>query len=140
MGTAWVECWKCDVCGHRWIKGELYPEQCAKCRSRKWNSKEQSTVMRRYVRKQPESSSDLVERAPLAQGEGTSGSIPLTSSKPSMDALRAICAGNVPTIPDPEPIESPMCSYREWVDGEQYACGLRAHSSKVKHTRGTAIL
>lgn len=39
MSTAWVECWKCDECGHRWIKTEVWPEQCPKrpCRSRNWN-------------------------------------------------------------------------------------------------------
>lgn len=40
MGSAFIDCWKCDVCGFRWIKGEIWPTHCAskKCRSRKWNS------------------------------------------------------------------------------------------------------
>lgn len=38
MATVYVECWKCDQCAHRWIKTEVWPDQCGKCRSRKWNA------------------------------------------------------------------------------------------------------
>lgn len=40
MGNESVKVWVCDVCGHRWIAGELVPTHCAssKCRSRKWDS------------------------------------------------------------------------------------------------------
>lgn len=39
MSTAWVECWKCDECGWRWIKTETWPERCPSrgCRKRSWN-------------------------------------------------------------------------------------------------------
>lgn len=41
MSSCFVDCWKCDDCGFRWIKTEAWPERCAssKCRSRKWNQK-----------------------------------------------------------------------------------------------------
>lgn len=40
MGYESVKVWVCDVCGHRWIAGELVPTHCAssKCRSRKWDN------------------------------------------------------------------------------------------------------
>ena len=38
MAIIKVEAWKCDLCGHVWIKqpGEK-PKQCAKCRTRIWD-------------------------------------------------------------------------------------------------------
>lgn len=33
-----VSAWKCDVCGHEWLKGKTEPKHCARCKSRKWNS------------------------------------------------------------------------------------------------------
>lgn len=44
----------CDVCGHEWLPqdGVAYSHcTSGKCRSRRWNSKNQPTVMRRYIRK-----------------------------------------------------------------------------------------
>jgi hypothetical protein len=37
MGKIKADAWKCDLCGHVWLVGEMYPKQCAKCRSRIWN-------------------------------------------------------------------------------------------------------
>jgi hypothetical protein len=34
------DCWRCGLCGHVWLKDlakDEAPEQCAKCRKRKWN-------------------------------------------------------------------------------------------------------
>lgn len=113
MSTAWVECWKCDPCGHRWIKGDLYPAQCAKCRSRKWDKPEQGTVKVRKPDPMPE------------------------SPKTSMEVLRAICAGKAPEDTISTLVE--MCSYTEYdmESGETYGCRLPAHSPKIKHQRGT---
>jgi hypothetical protein len=52
---------------------------------------------------------------------------PATATKPSLDALRAICAGSVhgsPAIPDAEPDTPLMCDHVEWVEseGESYSC------------------
>ena len=54
-----------------------------------------------------------------------------------MDALRVICAGQVPAE-EPEPDLVEMCSYREWDGdaGEWFGCRLPAHGPKVKHQRG----
>lgn len=37
--------------------------------------------------------------------------------------------------------EAAMCPYREYdtETGETYACGLTAHSGKIKHTRGRTL-
>ena len=60
--------------------------------------------------------------------------VPIVPSlKPNMDALRAICAGNVQAQ---EKIAGdsgvPVCPHKEWADdGEQYACRLKAgHKGK----------
>ena len=37
MAKIKADAWKCDLCGHVWLVGEMYPKQCAKCRSRIWN-------------------------------------------------------------------------------------------------------
>ena len=37
MGKIKADAWKCDLCGHVWLVGKMYPKQCAKCRSRIWN-------------------------------------------------------------------------------------------------------
>jgi hypothetical protein len=40
-----------------------------------------------------------------------------------------------------EPLELPMCPYTEYdgQTGETYACGLRVHSNKIRHTRGSVV-
>ena len=42
MAKIKADAWKCDVCGHVWLVGEMYPKQCAKCRTRGWNCDEKS--------------------------------------------------------------------------------------------------
>jgi hypothetical protein len=37
MSIITVEAWKCDLCGHVWIKTDVKPKQCAKCRTRIWD-------------------------------------------------------------------------------------------------------
>lgn len=37
MAKIKADAWKCDLCGHVWLVGEMCPKQCAKCRSRIWN-------------------------------------------------------------------------------------------------------
>lgn len=135
MAACFVECWKCEVCGHRWIKTETWPETCARkaCRSRKWNKTGGVA--------QP-------DRAP-AVGLGEAGSIPAPQIKTNMDALRAICAGNVETQlqamrhRDVEPLPDPLkiCEYTEYDQdtGETYVCRLPVHPAKVKHQRGPAL-
>lgn len=142
MSKLWVECWKCDECGFRWIKSDILPERCAssKCRKRSWNKSDAPTVMRRYVRKSP----DLVEIAPLAQGEGAGGSIPLTDSKINMDALRDIAAGrltraqtmfsdSIAPYKPPYVADVPTCSKTWWEDGNQYECLMDKGHRDQKH-------
>ena len=71
---------------------------------------------------------------------------PAEPSKPSMDALRAICAGDIETTDLSQPAitdssrgraditETSACSHKEWAeDGEQYRCALTAgHKGKCK--------
>src|SRR5271170_7185469 len=137
MGTAWVECWKCDECTHRWIKTEIYPSHCAssKCRSRKWdkggtNEVRDDNHSNKQVadgvsgnlgkRERVEGLRDLVrdiQSNPLGEGhernEGV-GSDPKDSRS------------------DSQPV---MCSYHEWSTeiGEEMQCGLAEHSMKQKH-------
>lgn len=120
MAIAWVECWKCELCGHRWIRseGSTPPRLCAKCRKTGWHTATESPA-HAYSDRNP---------------------VPVfTPAKPSMDALRAICAGDLPAAP--EPTTTQPCTYTEYdyESGETYRCGLQQHSVKVKHTRGTKL-
>jgi hypothetical protein len=47
----------------------------------------------------------------------------------------------LPAAAEEAPLELPMCHYSEWDSqtGESYACGLRIHSNKIRHTRGQVI-
>lgn len=113
MSTVWVKCWKCDECGHRWIKTELWPAQCAssKCRKRSWNKFQ---VAAAPVRREPKD-------------------VPRPKAPPPPPAA--------PIVEAEAQEERLMCSYREYDPdtGETYACGLREHPGKVKHTRGSAV-
>jgi hypothetical protein len=124
MATAWVECWKCDLCGHRWIKsqGAVAPRLCSKCKRTNWNTE-----------------SAAVSEARLADAPAVVH--PTIKPAVSMDALRAICAGKVDALPEQptQPAEpeqaSKRCTYEEWSTdlGEMVQCGLSEHGLKVKH-------
>jgi len=129
MATVWVECWKCDQCGHRWIKTENWPTQCAssKCRKRSWNESGDGA-------RQTHQTSGADQRLPEPSVVQVSNPAPPT--KPSMQALRDICAGNVSANaayvanvdPDNNTVfleASDHCRHTEWAeDGEQYRCRL----------------
>jgi len=114
MGTAWVECWKCDVCGHRWIKTELWPSHCAssRCRSRRWNGGQVQPVKSEPV---------SVPESAVPVGE-------VISPRPSMADLRAIAAGNIAPVAVVDQVDSAPCPHVEWLEqeGESYACRLPA--------------
>ena len=126
MGTAWVECWKCDVCGHRWIKTELWPSHCAssRCRSRRWNGGQVQPV-------KPES---VTVPAVAPVGEV------LPPVKVDREALRAICAGNIAPVSVVDLVDSAPCPHVEWLEqeGESYACRLSA-GHKGKCARGERV-
>lgn len=73
------------------------------------------------------------------------------SVKVDRKVLQDICDGkglgsikyhNEPTDPMTIALASTpreMCPYKEWFEGEQYACGLPVHSAKVKHTHGHVL-
>lgn len=120
MSTAWVECWKCDECGFRWIKTEVWPERCAssKCRKRSWNK-------------------DAIPTGLLA-GQMKTFTITAVPAKLDMAELRAIAAGK-PIVLPPHVVDEferfsaiPLCPHKEWAeDGEQYRCRLIAgHKGK----------
>jgi hypothetical protein len=149
MSTAWVECWKCDECGFRWIKTEVWPERCAssKCRKRSWNKNAGVAQTVRALDPTEEGKTSPAVR------EVTS-SIPVPAPKPDMAALRAICAGDfisdraghyiapgifevteasAKDMADWQRIaELVGCPHHEWAeDGEQYRCRLQAgHKGK----------
>lgn len=132
MATAWVECWKCEACGHRWIKGELYPSQCGKCRSRRWNAKGEI------------SQADIPPTLPASPIQTTSRPAPASESPASLFArLGLTTASKMHELPPPTistPVEDdepalPECSYSEYDmdSGETMHCGKRQHTFKVKH-------
>ena len=75
-----------------------------------------------------------LDRDPSAAGFRESGPTQQLTAIPGL--MRASDLGK---SQHEEEIERPMCSYTEWFDGEQYACGLREHSPKLKHTRGVLL-
>lgn len=135
MATAWVECWKCEACAHRWIKGELYPAQCGKCRSRKWNESAGKDIL-----------DQAIDRAPvgaiavhLATADGT---IVETRPVPNMQALRETCAGRIvreidlgmKQVPgEVAQVEIPTCGKRWWEEGTHYECIMEAGHRDRKH-------
>lgn len=128
MSTIWVECWKCDVCGHRWIKTEKWPATCAKkaCRSRKWNGLGQAGL--------PPRTDKPIQFFRTELPVETKVDLP---AKPSMNDLRDICAGKAPIMrtapPDVEKEEIPICMVDWWEDGEHYECLMDKGHRSVKH-------
>jgi len=79
-----------------------------------------------------------VEQRPPAQEQVAA------PAKPSMEYLRAICAGKLPgpdLEPEPEPAQVRMCTYKEYDSetGEWYGCALPEHGPKTRHRRGPAL-
>lgn len=130
MATVFVECWKCEQCNHRWIKGELWPTQCAKCRSRRWNGTGQEANRGRDARHTPEPEpsnggyrgQQASASLPIANG-GSGGfthsgeSIERRTSNPvkGNDAMLAFLSKLHVAIPDspPDPVDDepkPSCS------------------------------
>lgn len=146
MSTAWVECWKCDECGFRWIKTEVWPERCPsrKCRKRSWNKDGERAATGPEGKVLADAAGAiLLEKFPELEV--------VTPPKIDMAALRAICggemhpgrlhpddslgrqgtAGHGSGLGDVEPVE--ICAHLEWVDGEQYRCRLAAgHKGKCQ--------
>src|SRR5262249_40608065 len=106
MGSAFVDCWKCDECGHRWIKGENYPTHCAsgKCRKRSWDSKSGIKV---YERKQDALPSPIIPK-PAYPG-------PLSSVKMN-PAMERFMAKQPPPFSDrmESTPERSICKYKEY--------------------------
>ena len=150
MSTAWVECWKCDECGFRWIKTEIYPERCAssKCRKRSWD-KNANTVLP----VQPNAVAGFVPGSNrLLQLNAVIGAVPPPSPKIDIESLLDICEGKLPekskspifsTPENKQPMFSSgfqLCPYTEYVQesGETYTCGLM-EGHKGKHARGARL-
>lgn len=86
-------------------------------------------------------------------GETTTvaGSNPAPTTKPDMDALRAICAGDIPATVGVEAIsghttrdrivanlhrvasEIPICGHTWWENGEQWGCLMDSGHKESKH-------
>lgn len=50
-----AEALRCDICGHTWLSEKKNPSHCAKCKSRRWNCKEDA--MYKALRKEAITSS-----------------------------------------------------------------------------------
>lgn len=103
---------ECDACGHQWIAEANRPDRCPsrKCRSTRWGSQPATSL-----------SQVLSEPAPKTLRD--------------INALRAICSGELPGGPEPE---QRMCQYTEYDTdtGETYHCRLPEHGPKTRHFRG----
>lgn len=122
MAVAWVECWKCELCGHRWIRtpGTPPPRQCSKCKRVGWHTVETSS--------DEQNSPDFT---PVSDNAG----------RPDIAALRAICAGHTTPEPDAGEATERMCTYTEYDTdtGETHRCSLPEHSPKRSHSMGIRV-
>ena len=67
MASITIEAWKCDLCGHIWIKqAGVIPKQCAKCRTRIWNCDGQGEEPTQMIIEPTKKSSRPIERETLA--------------------------------------------------------------------------
>ena len=138
MGSAFVDCWKCDVCGWRWIKGEIWPSHCPskKCRSRKWNSlsagASDAVVATRLEVPAPIPTQTIAPEVV---------SPPMKMNDAMANFLKAARLSTPAASPMPVPESSSfledtqpasLCPHEEWApDGEQYRCRLVAgHKGK----------
>lgn len=126
MSTAWVECWKCDVCGFRWIKGETWPERCAssKCRKRNWNTKQGISI-------KPPDADQTHNGGPYSSISATElaswGKAPVVKGNDAMQAFLAKLPAITPIEPEQPPLmrPCPKVGYND-IDGESYRCRLSA--------------
>jgi len=75
---------------------------------------------------------------PESHDGGQSGAVATGKPKVNMEALRDICAGNIPggtLVLSPDPHEVDLCGFKSYneIDGEYYVCGKEVHGPKVKH-------
>lgn len=86
---SWVQCRAahCDVCGHEWLASGQ-PKQCAKCKTRAWNSAGQAIACAVAVN---EAIYDAIERLPARPKPRTKGPTveQFAAMKPS-ERLRAM--------------------------------------------------
>ena len=122
----------CDQCGHRWLpEGKSGRCPSRKCRSTHWNDSgatidaEEEALIPAPRSAAPEKLGDLMARLGITTASTMHQAPPATA---------------LPPVEDDEPA-LPMCAYTEYEpeSGETYQCGLRQHSFKVKHTRGSRI-
>jgi hypothetical protein len=111
MSIVTVKAWHCDRCGYEWLKVGAAPIRCANPdkRCRRWN-------------RGAEAPKPVPPVAPVAHKTSTAPRM-----SPSMDALRAICAGGVAVQETvAEPVE--MCRHTEYNQqtGETYGCSRMA--------------
>jgi len=113
MACITIEAWKCDLCGHVWLKqAGVTPKQCAKCRTRIWNSdSDGEKAAQMIIEKKPE----------------TPRAIPL------IERVRQIEAREIES-------EEPICEYTEYVSdiGETYRCKLPL-GHRSNHRMGSQI-
>ena len=127
----------CDECGKRWLpESENLPAQCPNrdCRSRKWNKSGKVYDAPDYIEHPDPAAPPPAAAASLGDVMARFGLT--TASKMHEQPSAPILT----PVEDDEPT-LPMCAYTEYdpESGETYQCGLRQHSFKVKHTRGSRV-
>jgi hypothetical protein len=145
MATVWLECWKCEECGNRWIKAEIHPKQCSKCRSRKWNQSAGVASAELDIKSQDQTPMPTQSSAPKSASSFTLSSrlndvptnLAVLRSIPGIYKASDMVDGHVPPPPDvevlrPAEIEIPICGKKWWEDGEQYECLMDAGHKSLK--------
>jgi hypothetical protein len=119
MAIAWVECWKCELCGHRWIKTGDAPRLCSKCKKTGWNM-----LAGEVIDKSRRSS---INDAPMGTVVKSTSEDKEPQPAPTyVSDLRSICSGN---IPNPEYVETCLVSD---VLPECCECGRKLVGKEIK--------
>lgn len=142
MAITWVQCWKCELCSHRWIKAHdsETPRLCAKCKKTGWHTI--APVSNEVSPKR------LTQTEAITVGgfNDKFGDLPELEREPvNVQALRDICKGVVPSTvwsshdqsligkPSTAIAEIPICGKTWWEDGNHYECLMDSAHRELKH-------
>ena len=148
MSIVWVECWKCDECGFRWIRGEIWPDRCAssKCRKRSWNKLAKQSVGAVDPLQVGHGGTLAVEPVALpdVEDEPVADVSALSLADKKAVALAAIASAGKPKPLTPGPSQPAYsrepCPYTEpdLESGDVFGCSLTL-GHKGRHARGAKV-
>jgi hypothetical protein len=121
-----VWAWRCEWCSHKWLaSGTEAPNQCPKCKKRKWHTKNQSAI---DPIPEPGNELKLMYTTPITSS--------FDGLKMNSAFKQFLAHQNLQEKPkSEEDVLVTRCAYTEYDEqtGETMACGLPTHSMKQRH-------